>query len=182
MNLLGKTRKINSMLQASAGKQVNFKEMATTLSNVIECNVFILSRKGKLLGFEINQQIENERMIKMMEERQFPEEYTKNLFNVNETSSNLDVYSQHSVFPVENRELFQDGLTTIVPIIGGGDRLGTLILGRLKNDFQDDDLILGEYGGTVVGMEILREKSERIEIEARTKAVVQMAINSLSYS
>ncbi|MFC6038320.1 GTP-sensing pleiotropic transcriptional regulator CodY [Paenisporosarcina macmurdoensis] len=182
MNLLAKTRQINSMLQASAGKQVNFKEMATTLSGVIECNVFILSRKGKLLGFEINQQIENERMIQMMENRQFPEEYTKNLFNVNETSSNLDVYSEHTVFPVENRELFKEGLTTIVPIIGGGERLGTLILGRLTNEFHDDDLILGEYGGTVVGMEILREKSEQIEVEARTKAVVQMAINSLSYS
>ncbi|WP_019413039.1 GTP-sensing pleiotropic transcriptional regulator CodY [Paenisporosarcina sp. TG20] len=182
MNLLAKTRKINSMLQASSGKKVNFKEMATTLSNVIECNVFILSRKGKLLGFEINQQIENERIIKMMEDRQFPEEYTKNLFNVNETSANLDVFNQHTVFPTENRELFKEGLTTIVPIIGGGVRLGTLILGRLKNEFEDDDLILGEYGGTVVGMEILREKSEEIEIEARNKAIVQMAINSLSYS
>ncbi len=170
------------MLQASSGKKVNFKEMATTLSNVIECNVFILSRKGKLLGFEINQQIENERIIKMMEDRQFPEEYTKNLFNVNETSANLDVFNQHTVFPTENRELFKEGLTTIVPIIGGGVRLGTLILGRLKNEFEDDDLILGEYGGTVVGMEILREKSEEIEIEARNKAIVQMAINSLSYS
>ena len=28
----------------------------------------------------------------------------------------------------------------------------------------------------------LREKSEEIEVEARSKAVVQMAINSLSYS
>ena len=92
------------------------------------------------------------------------------------------MYSEHTVFPVENRELFKEGLTTIVPIIGGGERLGTLILGRLTNEFHDDDLILGEYGGTVVGMEILREKSEQIEVEARTKAVVQMAINSLSYS
>ena len=31
-------------------------------------------------------------------------------------------------------------------------------------------------------MEILREKAEEIEEEARSKAVVQMAINSLSYS
>ena len=88
----------------------------------------------------------------------------------------------HTVFPIENRELFKDGLTTIVPIVGGGERLGTLILARLKEDFHDDDLILAEYGATVVGMEILREKSEEIEIEARSKAVVQMAINSLSYS
>ena len=31
-------------------------------------------------------------------------------------------------------------------------------------------------------MEILREKAEEIEEEARSKAVVQMAISSLSYS
>ena len=182
MTLLTKTRAINAMLQESSGKQVNFKEMAEKLSSVIECNSFIVSRKGKLLGVEIHQQIENERMKKMFEERQFPEEYTKKMFDVNETSSNLGVESVYSAFPGENRELFKDGLTTIVPIIGGGERLGTLILARMGNDFQDDDLILAEYGATVVGMEILREKSEVIEIEARSKAVVQMAINSLSYS
>lgn len=182
MNLLDKTRKINSMLQASAGQQVNFKEMAESLSQVIECNVFIVSRKGKLLGFDINQQIDNERIIRMLEDRQFPEVYTKNLFKITETSSNLDVESEFTAFPVENKDLFKDGLTTIVPINGGGERLGTLILARIKDAFGDDDLILAEYGATVVGMEILREKSEEIELEARSKAVVQMAINSLSYS
>lgn len=182
MNLLEKTRKINSMLQAAAGKPVNFKDMAETLSEVIECNTFVVSRKGKLLGFAINQQIENERMKGMLEERQFPIEYTQNLSNITETSANMDVNSEHTIFPVEERELFENALTTIVPIIGGGERLGTLLLGRLNDQFQDDDLILGEYGATVVGMEILREKGDRIEEEARSKAVVQMAISSLSYS
>jgi len=182
MNLLGKTRRINSMLQAAAGKPVNFKDMAETLSEVIECNAFVVSRKGKVLGYAINQQIENERMKGMLEDRQFPIEYTQNLSNINETSANLDVNSEHTIFPVEERELFKDGLTTIVPIIGGGERLGTLLLGRVNAQFQDDDLILGEYGATVVGMEILREKGDRIEEEARSKAVVQMAISSLSYS
>ena len=141
--------------------------MADTLSDVIESNVFIVSRKGKLLRISIHQQIENERMKKMIEERQFPEEYTKNLFNITETSSNLDIDSEHTVFPVENKDLFNAGLTTIVPIIGGGERLGTLILARINEQFEDDDLILAEYGATVVGMEILREKSEEIEEEAR---------------
>ncbi|ANU19655.1 transcriptional repressor CodY [Planococcus plakortidis] len=182
MNLLGKTRRINSMLQAAAGKPVNFKDMAETLSEVIEANVFVVSRKGKVLGYAVNQQIENERMKNMLEERQFPLEYTQNLSNITETSANLDVNSEHTIFPVEERELFKDGLTTIVPIIGGGERLGTLLLGRVNDQFGDDDLILGEYGATVVGMEILREKGDRIEEEARSKAVVQMAISSLSYS
>ncbi|WP_042356244.1 GTP-sensing pleiotropic transcriptional regulator CodY [Bacillus rubiinfantis] len=182
MDLLTKSRRINVLLQKAAGKPVNFKEMADTLGETIEANIFIVSRRGKLLGFSIYQQIENERMKKMFEARQFPEEYTNSLFNITETSPNLGVESEHTAFPVENRELFREGLTTIVPIIGGGERLGTLILARLHDNFSDDDLILAEYGATVVGMEILREKSEEIEEEARSKAVVQMAISSLSYS
>ncbi|WP_078547145.1 GTP-sensing pleiotropic transcriptional regulator CodY [Litchfieldia alkalitelluris] len=182
MYLLEKTRKINALLQKAAGKPVNFKEMSETLRDVIEANVFVVSRRGKLLGYAINQQIENERMKKMLEDRQFPEDYTNNLFNITETSSNIDINSEYTAFPVENRELFQSGLTTIVPIIGGGERLGTLVLSRLQQNFESDDLILAEYGATVVGMEILREKAEEIEDEARSKAVVQMAISSLSYS
>lgn len=182
MDLLTKTRTINKMLQKAAGKPVNFKEMAETLRDVIEANVFVVSRRGKLLGFAIKQSIENERMKQMLEDRQFPEDYTKSLFNIQETSSNIDVESEYTAFPVENKSLFNAGLTTIVPIIGGGERLGTLILSRLEEQFHDDDLILAEYGATVVGMEILREKADEIEGEARSKAVVQMAISSLSYS
>ena len=59
-----------------------------------------------------------------------------------ETSSNLDIDSEHTCFPVKIIDLFNDGLTTIVPIIGGGERLGTLILARIKDEFEDDDLIL----------------------------------------
>src|SRR5699024_11457521 len=88
--------------------------------------------------------------------------------------------SVNSVFPYENRDLFRDGLTTIVPMIGGGERLGTLILGRLVDSFNADDLILAEYGATVVGMEILQGNAEEMEMEARSKAAVEMASNSFS--
>ncbi len=43
-------------------------------------------------------------------------------------------------------------------------------------------MILAETGATVVGMEILRARAEKIEEEARNKAVVQLAIGTLSYS
>ncbi|GGJ92664.1 GTP-sensing transcriptional pleiotropic repressor CodY [Lentibacillus kapialis] len=182
MELLERARKINAMLQKATGKSVNFNDMSATLRDVIKGNVFIVSRRGKLLGYAINQEIENERMKTMLEERQFPEEYTHGLFNIYETTANMDIDSPFTAFPVENRELFKNGLTTVVPIIGGGDRLGTLVLSRLSDSFGEDDLLLGEYGATVVGMEILHEKTEEIEVEARSKAVVQMAISSLSYS
>ncbi|MFS0561215.1 GTP-sensing pleiotropic transcriptional regulator CodY [Terribacillus sp. 179-K 1B1 HS] len=182
MKLLDKARDINFMLQKAAGKAVNFNNMSETLQRVIESNIFIVSRRGKLLGFSINQAIENDRMKQMLEERQFPKEYTEGLFQVQQTTANIGIDSPHTAFPVENKDLFQGGLTTIVPIIGGGERLGTLILSRVAENFSDDDLLLAEYGATVVGMEILHQKSAEIETEARSKAVVQMAISSLSYS
>ncbi|EGL82529.1 GTP-sensing pleiotropic transcriptional repressor CodY [Caldalkalibacillus thermarum TA2.A1] len=181
MDLLTKTRRINSMLQRVAGP-VNFREMADVLCEVIGANVFVVSRKGKLLGYAIAQEIENERMKQMLEERKFPAEYSEGLLKIQETSANLDINSPYTAFPVEMKDVFKDALTTVVPIVGGGERLGTLVLGRVNERFEDDDLILAEYGATVVGMEILHERSEEIEQEARSKAIVQMAISSLSYS
>jgi transcriptional pleiotropic repressor len=43
-------------------------------------------------------------------------------------------------------------------------------------------LILAEYGSTIVGMEILRNRAEQIETEARSRATVQVAVSSLSFS
>lgn len=71
---------------------------------------------------------------------------------------------------------------TVVPITGGGDRLGTLVLTRLSGSFDEDDLVLAEYGSTIVGMEILRERADEIEQEVRSRAVVAVAVGSLSFS
>ena len=73
-------------------------------------------------------------------------------------------------------------ISTIVPIVGNGDRLGTLLLARFGEEFNDDDLVLAEYSATIVGMELLRARQGEIEEEARKKAVVQLAIGTLSYS
>ncbi len=182
MNLLEKTRTINTLLQESAGKPIDFMRIGATLSDIIEANIFIVNRSGKLLGYTVFQRIESERVKNMLENRQFPEEYIQNLLTVTETRSNIGIDSPLTVFPVEDKELFENGLTTIVPIIGGGERLGTLILARLDVPFEDEDLILAEYAATVVGMGILRQKAEEAAEEARSKTVVQMAINSLSFS
>src|SRR5688572_15923369 len=141
MDLLTRTRKINEMLQKTSGQHVNFREMAMTLREAIGSNVFVASRCGKLRGFSLEEEID-----------------TDGLFKIEDTSANIDVDSEYTAFPVENRDIFKNGLTTIVPIKGGGQRLGTLILSRLNRSFSDDDLILAEYGATVVGMEILHEK------------------------
>lgn len=65
-------------------------------------------------------------------------------------------------------------MTTIIPILGGGDRLGTLVLARYGEEFSAHDLVLGEYGASVVGMEILRSRTEKIEKEARKKLLYRL--------
>lgn len=112
----------------------------------------------------------------------FPKDYNKGLLRIRETKSNIEQKDGNCVFSEGDKCLFEDKLTTIVPVIGGGDRLGTLVLARYGSAFDDEDLILAEYGASVVGMEILRSRSERIEKEARKKAAVQIAIDTLSYS
>jgi transcriptional pleiotropic repressor len=105
-----------------------------------------------------------------------PEEYNDKLLRVTETLAN----DKGNLFKED--KVLSELILTIVPVNGGGDRLGTLVLSRGVKEFTDDDLILAEYGATVVGLEILRSKNEEIEDEARKRAVVQMALGTLSYS
>ncbi|UXR72461.1 MULTISPECIES: GTP-sensing pleiotropic transcriptional regulator CodY [unclassified Staphylococcus] len=182
MSLLSKTRELSSLLQKHKGISVNFKDVAQTISKVTVTNVFIVSRRGKILGSCLNELLKNDRIIKMLDDKHIPDAYTEKLMHVYETTSNIDIEDPLSVFPLESRSLFEDSETTIFPIIGGGERLGTLVLGRLSEPFEENDLVLGEYAATVIGMEILREKHSEIEAEARDKAAISMAINSLSYS
>ncbi|MBC7345285.1 MAG: GTP-sensing pleiotropic transcriptional regulator CodY, partial [Clostridia bacterium] len=51
--LLEKTRKLNKLLQGTAGSPVNFDEIAGALSSVISANVYIVSRLGKVLGYAL---------------------------------------------------------------------------------------------------------------------------------
>ena len=77
---------------------------------------------------------------------------------------------------------FGDKRTTIVPIYGNGERIGTLIVAKYDREFNDEDLLLAEYAAAVIGVEILHERAARVEEEARKKAMVQIAFSTLSFS
>jgi transcriptional pleiotropic repressor len=182
MTLLTKTRRLNKLLQKEAGNPVSFKNMAEVLSDILRADIFVVSRKGKVLGkAAASTKEENPILLEsILQENRFSAEYNELLLEVGETSSNIDSESKYHVFG----DYPTNGVIyiTIVPVIGGGERLGTLILTKRSGEFVDDDLILAEYGSTVVAMEILREKAEQIEVMARSKAVVQVAVGSLSFS
>jgi transcriptional pleiotropic repressor len=73
----------------------------------------------------------------LTESKHIPSEYTELLMQVQQTEANIDIDSDLTVFPPEHREVFINSRTTIFPILGGGERLGTLILGRVKDDFNE---------------------------------------------
>ena len=118
---------------------------------------------------------------KVLEDKKFPEDYNRSLLQVNETLANLPNQGR-CVFQEIGRCKKVDKLSTIVPIIGSRERIGTLILARFGNGFVDEDLVLIEYSATIVGMEMLRAMQDEIADETRKKAVVQLAIGTLSYS
>ncbi|SEN73266.1 GTP-sensing pleiotropic transcriptional regulator CodY [Lihuaxuella thermophila] len=183
MDLLNKTRRISKILQKNVGHHlVDFDDVAQALCDVISANIYVVSPEGKILGLALNHEIESERMQQYLKNREFPGEYARLLMEADKTMPNIGVDSPYTAYPTEMKDFFKTGFTTLVPIVGGGDHLGTLVLSRLNDQFEEDDLVLAEYGATVVGMEILRERAGQIEEEARSRAVVQLAINSLSFS
>lgn len=179
--MLQKTRKINKTLQTSGGSVVSFDLLAGVLGEVLSSNVYVLSSKGKVLGLYLNN-VEDSSVVedKDTNQKRFPKEYTESLLTINETLENVTGEQALKLFPFEQDRLHK--ITTVVPILGSGQRLGTLVLSRYDEEFTDDDLVIAEYSSTVVGLEILRAIGEELEEEMRKKTVVQMAIGTLSYS
>jgi len=183
MTLLEKTRTINKLIQRSAGHPVDFEEMAKVLRQTVIANCYIVGRRGKILGYSFMSDFVCGTMEEIVvHSERFPESYNDGLMKFTETKTNTTQVANGCVFNANESCHFTNKLTTIVPILGGGERVGTLVLAKYDVEFTDEDLVLAEYGATVVGMEILRVKAERAEQEARSKAAVQIAVETLSYS
>ena len=70
----------------------------------------------------------------------------------------------------------------ITPIDIAGERLGTLFIYKCNTQYDIDDIILSEYGTTVVGLEMMRSVNEENAEEQRKVQIVKSAINTLSFS
>lgn len=183
-SLLEKTRDINRLLQKSAGNPVDYKVIAKVLSDILGANCYLLDRNGKITGYGFMEGFTCPIMEDIVySSEEFPEEYNAQLLRMDRTHANFGQVSNACVFqPGGEKCLFTGKLVAVVPVVGGGQRLGTLVLSKFNVEFTDEDLILAEYGATVIGMESLRSKSERIEDEARKRAAVHVALGTLSYS
>lgn len=181
MELLEKTRKINKLLQK--GDKVEFNAIAKLLRDVICANIYIVGRKGGVKGYSLIHEFECDIMREqVLANKRFPSDYLDFLMSVKETKANIPHLDQKCSFVKDTKCIFMNKVTTVVPIYGNGDRIGTLIIAKYEGSFSDEDLLLAEYAATVLGVEILHLREAEIEEEARQKAMVQIAFSTLSYS
>ena len=178
VQLLDKTRKINRLLHNNTSVKFMFNDICDVLSDILESNILVISKKGKILGIKnragqpcIHQLISDSvggHIDPMLNER---------LLSVLSTKENVNLLTLG--FSCDNVSTYE---AIITPIDIAGERLGTLFIYRNDNSYQIDDIILSEYGTTVVGLEMLRSVNEESAEETRKLQVVKSAIGTLSFS
>lgn len=180
--LLDKIRRMNQLLSRAA-TEADFNASARVIRDSIGCNVYILDKMGKVLGYALEDDFD---CLVMKEEvlpaQEFPASYNQRLFMYRETTANIRNDTGVCVFKDGVPCVHSEKITTILPVMGGGERLGTLVLARTANLFEDDDLILAEHAVAVTAMEILRYNQETVEEETRQRTAVQVALGTLSFS
>ena len=178
VQLLDKTRKINKLLHNNNSSKVVFNDICQVLTEILDSNILVISRKGKVLGVslcpgveEIKELIDDEvggYIDSMLNER---------LLGVLSTKENVNLETLG--FVGDNIKKYQ---AIINPIDIAGERLGTVFMYKSDSQYEIDDIILSEYGTTVVGLEMLRSVNEESAEENRKKQIVKSAISTLSYS
>ena len=180
-DILSKVRKLNWLLQESPTGAFSFNEMCGILSDMLDANVYVANVRGKVLGVAYKIKSDSPTMIDSETgDELFPVEYNDEFMKLDQTAANLSGDDVLAIFKYDYDTA--DKLHTVIPILGGGKRWGTLIMVRHEPEFSDEDLVLGEYGATVIGLEIQRRKTEEEEAEERQVSMVRMAIGTLSYS
>lgn len=178
VQLLDKTRKIGKLLHNNSSSKVVFNDICKVMREILNSNVLVISRKGKVLGIgkadgvETITELINESVggfiDNMLNER---------LLGVLSTKENVNL--QTLGFENIDTRKFQ---AIINPIEIAGERLGTMFVYKCNEQYDIDDIILCEYGSTVVGLEMLRAVNEESAEENRKVAVVKSAISTLSFS
>ena len=178
VQLLDKTRKINKLLHNNNSHKVVFNDICEVLNDILESNILVLSKKGKILGIKNRQDIvEIQELIKNEVGSYIDEMLNERLLTILSTKENVNLATLG--FEIEGIEKYE---ALIMPIDIAGERLGTVFMYKQNETYGIDDIILGEYGTTVVGLEMMRSVNEENAEEMRKVSIVKSAISTLSFS
>lgn len=179
--LLKQTREINLLLQQS--EKVDYNKVTSLLSKFMAANVYLIDKDGVIIGYALYEEFECNIMLNgVLEQGQFPEEYMQFVRSVRETTSNISINNIYCGFSEQLPCPFGKNHTLVVPVVGIGKRLGSLVIIKIEGEFAEPEFVLAEYGATMLGMDLLRGHVDKIEDETRKRTTVKVALNSLSYS
>ncbi|MCI8308013.1 MAG: GTP-sensing pleiotropic transcriptional regulator CodY [Lachnospiraceae bacterium] len=178
VQLLDRTRKINKLLHNNTSGKFVFDDICAVLGDVLQSNIIVLSKKGKVLGIYNREDVEClQELLQNQVGKLIDMTLNERFLNVLSTMENVNL----ATFGFERaREKGYNAI--IVPIDISGERLGTLFIYRVSSEFTIDDIILSEYGTTVVGLEMMRSVKEEDAENIRKKQIVKSVIGTLSYS
>ncbi|MDE7282679.1 MAG: GTP-sensing pleiotropic transcriptional regulator CodY [Lachnospiraceae bacterium] len=178
VQLLDKTRKIGKLLHNNNSGKVVFNDICDILKEILGSNVLVISRKGKVLGIGDLDNVESLTELIVDHVGGFIDPMlNERLLSVLSTKENVNLETLG--FENIDTKKFQ---AIISPIEISGERLGTLFVYKCDEQYDIDDIILCEYGMTVVGLEMLRAVNEESAEENRKIAIVKSAISTLSFS
>ena len=179
VQLLDKTRKIEKLLHNNHTGKVVFNDICLVLSDILDSDVLVLSRKGKVLGVAEKPAEEIAPIQAMMKDNlgEFIDgALNERLLSVLSTNENLNL----TTLGFDGEDARHNVI--ISPIEIAGERLWTVFIYNSGRSYEIDDIIICEYGTTVVGLEMLRAVSEESAEENRKTAIVKSAISTLSYT
>ena len=178
VQLLDKTRKINKLLHNNSSSKVVFNDICDVLCDILQSNILVISKKGKVLGVGTRPDIEEIEELIVDKVGGFVDQMlNERLLSVLSTKENVNLATLG--FAEDYVKKYQ---AIITPIDIAGERLGTLFIYKSGQQYDIDDIILSEYGTTVVGLEMMRSVNEESAEESRKIAIVRSAISTLSYS
>lgn len=177
VQLLDKTRKINKLLHNNNSSKVVFNDICEVLTGVLDSNILVISKKGKVLGTGVAKGVKVINDLDSAQVGGFLDPLLNDrLLGVLSTKENVNLETLG--FSGDTKSY----CAIIAPIDIAGERLGTLFVYRRKTQYDIDDIILTEYGTTVVGLEMMRSVNEENAEETRKLHIVKSAISTLSFS
>ena len=128
-SLLEKSRELNKMVRQIPvhPKKPDFEGAAMMMAENLECNVYILGRRGMLRGwaFRSGQDCVDINTITQFSER-FPGTFNQKFLDVQETEVNIPLPAGSCIFKADDVTCHQtDRMAAVVPIYGGAGRMGT---------------------------------------------------------
>ena len=171
VQLLDKTRKINKLLHNNHSDRVEFNDICEVLSGILESNIMVISQKGKILGAAVYSGIDKIGELITADVGGFVDKMlNERLLGVLSTKENVNLLTLG--FSSGNERKFK---ALIAPVDIAGERLGTLFMYKCIADYDIDDIILCEYGATVVGLEMMNSVSNENAEDERNKKIVKSA-------